>query len=162
MSYGSQSTALRWGWNVWFFRSYRFLLGNLIEQTFAFVLRFDNPRCVFWKVSNTFWKIILIGGVTTLLLQIFFFYKIYMVFKVTYPTEMRFSKAEFKLVWIFPTVTCLLKVNNRNTRARCDICSRLTIKIREQCQWRRSGVFIVNFEHILNHILVFLLLTFNM
>ena len=109
-------------------------------------------------------KFILIGGVTTLLLQIFFFYKIYKVFKFksTYPTEMRFSKAEFKLVWIFPTVTCLLKLNNRNTRARCDICSRLTIKIREQRQWCRSGVFIVNFEHILNHILVFLLLTFNM
>ena len=29
-------------------------------------------------------------------------------------------------------------------------------------QWCRSGVFIVNFEHILHHVLVFLLLTLNM
>ena len=30
-----------------------------------------------------------------------------------------------------------------------------------QCHWRRSGVFIVNFEHILHFFLVFLLLTLN-
>ena len=29
-------------------------------------------------------------------------------------------------------------------------------------QWRRSGVFTVNFEHILHLVLVFLLLTLNM
>ena len=29
-------------------------------------------------------------------------------------------------------------------------------------QWRRSGVFIVNFEHILHFVLVFLLLTLSM
>ena len=28
--------------------------------------------------------------------------------------------------------------------------------------WRRSGIFIVNFEHILHLVLVFLLLTLNM
>ena len=44
----------------------------------------------------------------------------------------------------------LLKVNNRNTRARCEICSKLTIKTLERRHWRRSGVFIVNFEHILH------------
>ena len=42
----------------------------------------------------------------------------------------------------------LLKVNNRNSSTKCEICSKLTIKTPEQCQWRRSGVFIVNFEHI--------------
>ena len=42
----------------------------------------------------------------------------------------------------------LLKVNNRDTRARCEICSKLTIKTPERHYWRRSGVFIVNFEHI--------------
>ena len=30
----------------------------------------------------------------------------------------------------------LLKVNNRNTRTRCEICSKLTIKIPERRQWR--------------------------
>ena len=40
----------------------------------------------------------------------------------------------------------MVKVNNRNTRTRCEICSKLTIKTQERCQWRCSGVFIVNFE----------------
>ena len=42
----------------------------------------------------------------------------------------------------------MFKVNNRNPRARCEICSELTLKTPEQCHWRCSGVFIVNFEHI--------------
>ena len=60
-----------------------------------------------------------------------------------------------------PVEIYLLKVNNRNTRTKYEICSRLTLKIREQCQWRRSGVFIVNFEHILDLVLVFLFLTLS-
>ena len=47
-----------------------------------------------------------------------------------------------------PDSIYLLKVNNRNIRKRCDICSKLTIKTPERRLWRRSGVFIVNFEHI--------------
>ena len=34
--------------------------------------------------------------------------------------------------------------------------SKLTIKTPEQCHWRRSDVFIVNFEHISHLVLVFL------
>ena len=56
----------------------------------------------------------------------------------------------------------LLKVNNRNTRTRCEICSKLTIRTSERHQWRRSGVFIVNFEHISHLVLLLLLLTLNM
>ena len=56
----------------------------------------------------------------------------------------------------------MFKVNNRNTRTRCEICSKLTIKTAERRHWRRSGVFIANFEHILHLVLVFLLLTLNM
>ena len=41
-----------------------------------------------------------------------------------------------------------MKVNNRNTRTRCEICSKLTIKIPERHHWCRSGIFIVHFEHI--------------
>ena len=55
----------------------------------------------------------------------------------------------------------MFKVNNRNTITRCEICSKLTIKTPERQQWRRSGVFIVNFEHISQLVLVFLLLTMN-
>ena len=47
----------------------------------------------------------------------------------------------------FPAAIYLLEVNNRNTRTRCLICSRLTINTLELRQRRHSGVFIVNFEH---------------
>ena len=56
----------------------------------------------------------------------------------------------------------LLKVNNRNTRIRCEICSKLTIKTPERRHWCRSSVFNVNFEHISHLVLMFLLLTLNM
>ena len=49
-------------------------------------------------------------------------------------------------------ITC--KVNSRNSRTRCEICSKLTIKKTERPHWRRSGVFIVNFEHIFHLVLV--------
>ena len=53
---------------------------------------------------------------------------------------------------LIPTGIYLCKVNNRNTRTRCEICSKLTIKI----------FFVANFEHISHLVLVFLLLTLNM
>ena len=53
----------------------------------------------------------------------------------------------------------IFKVNNRNTRTRCEICSKLTIKIPKRRHWRRSGIFIVNFERISHLVLMFLLLT---
>ena len=54
----------------------------------------------------------------------------------------------------------LFKVNNRNTRKRCEIYSKLTIKTkRRQC--RRSCVFIDNTEHISHLFLVFLLVNLN-
>ena len=41
----------------------------------------------------------------------------------------------------------LLKVNNRNTRASCEICSQLTIKTPERRHWH--CVFIFNFEYVI-------------
>ena len=52
----------------------------------------------------------------------------------------------------------MFKVNNKNTRTRCEICSKLTVKTPE----RGSGVFIVNFGHISHLVLAFLLLNLNM
>ena len=57
--------------------------------------------------------------------------------------------------FLYPVGIQLLKVNNRNTRTNSEICSVLTIKTPGQHQWRHSTVFIVNFEHILNLVLVF-------
>ena len=55
----------------------------------------------------------------------------------------------------------LLKVNNGNTRPMCKTCSKLAIKTPERRQWRRSCVFVVNFEQILHIVLVSLLLILN-
>ena len=56
---------------------------------------------------------------------------------------------------IIPSIY-LLKVNNKNTRTRSEICWKLTIKTPELLQWRRSGVFIVIFERASHIVLVFL------
>ena len=61
----------------------------------------------------------------------------------------------------FPAGNYIFKINNKNTRTRCEICSNLTLNTPERRKWRRSGVFIVNFEHISHLVLVFLLLTLN-
>ena len=61
----------------------------------------------------------------------------------------------------YPDNIYLFKVNNRNTRKRCEICSELTIKTPERRQWRRFAVFIFNFEHNSQLFLEFLLLTLN-
>ena len=58
-----------------------------------------------------------------------------------------------------PAKIYLFKVSNRNTRKKYEICSKLTIKTPEWRHRRRSGIFIVNFEHISHFFLVFLLLT---
>ena len=42
----------------------------------------------------------------------------------------------------------MFKVNNRMTRTRCEIFPKLIIKTPERGHWHRSGVFIVNLEHI--------------
>ena len=53
-----------------------------------------------------------------------------------------------------PAGIYLFIMNNKNTKARCETSSKLTIK--------NVFVFIVNFEHISYLVLVFLLLTLNM
>ena len=59
-----------------------------------------------------------------------------------------------KRYWLkYPAGNYMFKVSNRNTRTKCQICSKWTINTPE----RRSGLFIVNFEHILLLVLVFLL-----
>ena len=59
----------------------------------------------------------------------------------------------------YPAVNYMFKVNSRNIRTRCEMCSKLTTKTPERRHWRRSSVFIVTFEHISHLVLVFLLLT---
>ena len=87
----------------------------------------------------------------------------------------RVSCCLFKIHRIFLTISCVsgmtgpsrhlpaqILENFRKTRARCEICSKLAIKTPKLRHWRRSGVFIVNFEHISHFVPKFLLLTLNM
>ena len=55
--------------------------------------------------------------------------------------------------WCIPAGIYLLKVNNRNTRARCEACSKLTIKIPERRHWlNRLAIWSSNdFLHISFH-----------
>ena len=54
-----------------------------------------------------------------------------------------------------PAGNYMFKANNKNTRTKCEICSKLTIKIPERRRWHIctyftpcSSVFIVNFEKV--------------
>ena len=64
-----------------------------------------------------------------------------------------YSSHELRMFFLIPVDNYMFKV-----RAKCEICSKLTIKIPEQDQWCCSGVFSVNFEHISHLFRVFLLL----
>ena len=46
-----------------------------------------------------------------------------------------------------PAFTCP-NLTIETVEQRCEICSKLTINKPKRRQWRRFGVFIVNFEHI--------------
>ena len=68
-----------------------------------------------------------------------------------------------------PAITCSkLTIVTLEQGVKKFTCSKLTIVTLEQGvktpkrrQWRRFGVFIVNFEHILHLVLVFLMLTLS-
>ena len=60
-----------------------------------------------------------------------------------------------------PTNIYSLKVNNRNSRKRCEMFSQLTIKTPERQLWLRSCVFFASFKHISYLFPMFLLLAFN-
>ena len=61
---------------------------------------------------------------------------------------------------IIPAVIYLFKVNSKNTRAMCDICSKLIIDTKTKSLTSFKFLY-VNFEQISLIVLVFLLLTLN-
>ena len=88
--------------------------------------------------------------------NIFFFFRLCCYFT-------RLNLCKISLLNIRNSENTSLKVNNRNTRTMFKLCSKLTITTKERRHWRRrywrrSFVFIVNFEQISHYVLVFLLL----
>ena len=64
---------------------------------------------------------------------------------------------KYLLLIHFPAGNYMFKVNNRNTRTRCEICSKLTIKAPERRHACQPDAW--HFGHISHLVLVFLLLT---
>ena len=93
---------------------------------------------LFWKFSKFDLNILSVKHLWTAVSEMLWYYRNKLFFFI-----------------ILPSIY-LLKVNNKNTRARSEICSKLTIKTPDRLQWRRSGVFIVIFEHVSHLVLVFL------
>ena len=59
-----------------------------------------------------------------------------------------------------PAFTCW-HLAKKNTKTMWENCSKLIIKTPKRCQWRRSRVFITNFEEISLIVLVFPLSTWS-
>ena len=62
----------------------------------------------------------------------------------------QFSDVSLKYSNLFPVGNFIFKVDNRNIRAKCEICSKSAIRTPKRPNCRRFDVFIVNFEHISN------------
>ena len=52
-------------------------------------------------------------------------------------------KYNISIISVFPASNYMFKVNNRNTRTRCEICSKLTINTPEQRHWHRWYYIII-------------------
>ena len=84
------------------------------------------------------------------------------------PGEKRFTLAGWNLtspvivVWNLFQLDRLNQACDKNTRTRRETYLKLKIKTPERRQWGQSGVFLVNSEHILHFVLVFLFLILNM
>ena len=70
--------------------------------------------------------------------------------------------AQFDLWNLIPTGIYLLKINNKSTSTRLEICSKLKQERQQNDAGRCSGVFTVNFGHVSHLVLEFLLLTLSM
>ena len=110
---------------------------------------------VHWTFHYQFRRFI--HTICLILIQLIFIGFIYFLYSLIYLKMIPDDKLHF----VYPAGNYMFKVNNRSTRTRCEICSKLIIKTPERRHWRRSSVFIVNFEHISHLVLVFLLLTLS-
>ena len=116
----------------------------LINFLFVKCLRFLTTLC------GLYWALTILSNVFLSVFQL----KIPEIYLALYPDQI-LKKHKMLRIFIYPAGIYLLKINNRNTRKRCEICSKLIMKTPERRHWRHSGVFIVNFEHVSRLTLVF-------
>ena len=92
-----------------------------------------------------------------------YFFKLLFIFTQHFESNRNQVSGEQSLRYVpnfLPAGNYMFKVNNRNTRTKCEIRTKL-LKKPERHHWRRSVVFIINFVHISHVFLMFLLLTFS-
>ena len=65
------------------------------------------------------------------------------ILQVLYIFQIRISNIVSHKRLLKPSFHFMFKVNNKNTRTSCEICSKLRISTPERRHWRHSGVFIV-------------------
>ena len=123
-------------------------------QIFIAFLYCAYPYCNYPDCPRISW-IIFIGGKGS------FQYFLMSLFHVVFRVWERSGAGILLRSYPVPANIYLLRFNKINFRKRCEICSKLTIKTPERRHWRRSGVSIVNFEHIPHLFLLFLTLNFN-
>ena len=99
-------------------------------------------RWNFGKTNKTIWGTFL--GRTSPLLSL-----------CTYANHSQFEPDQTFQTNYLPMVIYLFKVNARNTRTRCEVCSKLIIKTPDRSFW----CLYCNFEHTSYLVLVLLLLT---
>ena len=80
-------------------------------------------------------------------------------YRLSLTDRLNLFKLIIQSIKLYPADIYLLKVNYRNNKIRCEICSKLTIKpklTKNNDARRHPGVFIVNLKHISHLVLLFL------
>ena len=141
---------------------------NFFYHIFVILNSFSNP-CTSWNSRHAYYFIRTEGGfVNSSVISTKYRpspvpsggLEIPLLFKFSCLEQKTFEKMR-SFVDSLPAGNYILKVNNRNARTKCEICSKLTIKTPERRKWRCYSIFIVNFEYIWHLVLMFLLLTLS-
>ena len=152
----------KYAYNTW-------LVIKVTQTLWERILKLNCYKVIFYNIFasrcflqiftvNVYHNVKLLCWVKTLVFFLFFFACPFFAWHFLF---LSFTKEVGKQVTI-PAGIYLLKVSNRNTKTRCEICSKLIRKTSEQCQWSCSCVFIINYDHISHLFLMFLLLTLKM
>ena len=135
-----------------------------------------SPR---WAGSLLIWTHYIFVRVSLRKVRFFFFFSIWVrshlgeIARLTEPAHLHMNSPLISFVikvllerktklLLNPNWHYMLKVNNRNIRARYEIYSKARRKTTEEYYWRRSGALTVNFKHVLHFILLIWLLTLSM
>ena len=114
-----------WFWSIIFWDIFIVFAFTALRGFIYQVLQYFNFGC--WHITFIF-QIKLIN---------FVFFLNHCFHFVIFPRRLPIVQ-DFGFIGKNPAGNCMFKVNNRNSRTRCEVCSKLTIKVAERRQWRRK------------------------